>query len=683
VSGLILPPGVELANAPTVGPVGPGRVIVDNRTDLPDGLVERGVQDYFVENASVLGMNSISTYQQEGGSLLARTKFRIPRTVFEEISLARDMAITDDDVAETIGAMLAIAYEGGMQNFHEDERTVGLFNEIAREANLDHVFKEMYREYLIAAQVVTISLFTRSRLSFVPGGVGERVEERLASPLIDTLHAEDVRVIGSALFGVEELAYIPPDATLRAWLEEFFADTTTAARRNAMRSEDPVAAALFLRPVTMEEENKILASRTTAYVLNPRMAARVTMPKGSAVYPRPLLTSNFSLLEAKRLLNIMDYALLQGGANFVVVAKKGTDQHRAQPEELAALGETVRRASRTGVIVGDHRLSFEIITPKLDELLNRDKRKLLGRKIASRLLRVPEFVDEAGTEAQKTWTEIVTRVVTSDRNDLRRHVERTTYAEAASRNRRVFNAGQPKIWHPKIVLQGGQFFNDYVLKLRDRGDIPRKFAVEAGGFDWEAGVAQRQRELAAGTDDIMEPAHTPFDSPANSPDAAPGQGGDGGEGRPPGARTGTRRDSHAPRRPRRGPGETIRAWWDEEIGAVVRVGEVTYRLLEQYPDREEGRITAFERRALADGEIASEGPVTVVPVNPGHDVEHLRMLRLAPGLGVMIGYRRRDDAILAKAFTFRAPEFDEVAAEELVLRLGYEREDEELPPPAE
>jgi hypothetical protein len=243
--------------------------------------------------------------------------------------------------------------------------------------------------------------------------------------------------------------------------------------------------------------------------------------------------------------------------------------------------------------------------------------------------------------------------------------------------------GPPKIWHPKIILQGGQFFNDYVLKLRDRGDIPRKFAVEAGGFDWEAGVAQRQRELAAGTDDIMEPAHTPFDSPANSPDAAPGQGGDGGEGRPPGARTGTRRDSHAPRRPRRGPGETIRAWWDEEIGAVVRVGEVTYRLLEQYPDREEGRITAFERRALADGEIASEGPVTVVPVNPGHDVEHLRMLRLAPGLGVMIGYRRRDDAILAKAFTFRAPEFDEVAAEELVLRLGYEREDEELPPPAE
>jgi hypothetical protein len=35
-----------------------------------------------------------------------------------------------------------------------------------------------------------------------------------------------------------------------------------------------------------------------------------------------------------------------------------------------------------------------------------------------------------------------------------------------------------------------------VLKLRDRGDIPRQFAAEAAGFDWEAGVAQRKRELA-------------------------------------------------------------------------------------------------------------------------------------------------------------------------------------------
>jgi hypothetical protein len=44
----------------------------------------------------------------------------------------------------------------------------------------------------------------------------------------------------------------------------------------------------------------------------------------------------------------MDYALLQGGANFLVVAKKGTDQRPALPEEVANLRETMRRASQDG-----------------------------------------------------------------------------------------------------------------------------------------------------------------------------------------------------------------------------------------------------------------------------------------------------------------------------------------------
>ena len=45
------------------------------------------------------------------------------------------------------------------------------------------------------------------------------------------------------------------------------------------------------------------------------MVGRSTMPKGAWSYPRPPMTRTFALLEAKRLLNIMDLALLQGGSN--------------------------------------------------------------------------------------------------------------------------------------------------------------------------------------------------------------------------------------------------------------------------------------------------------------------------------------------------------------------------------
>ena len=86
------------------------------------------------------------------------------------------------------------------------------------------------------------------------------------------------------------------------------------------------------------------------YRLNPRMVKRSTMPKGSWKYPRPPLTANFALLEAKRLLNLMDYALLQGGSNFLVVAKKGSDQRPAVPEEVTqpARGHQARVAHRRG-----------------------------------------------------------------------------------------------------------------------------------------------------------------------------------------------------------------------------------------------------------------------------------------------------------------------------------------------
>jgi hypothetical protein len=376
------------------------------------------------------------------------------------------------------------------------------------------------------------------------------------------------------------------------------------------------------------------------------------------------------------MLNLMDYALLQGGANFIVVAKKGNDTHRATAVELQNLGRVVARASATGVVVGDHRLNFEIITPDLKELLNAEKRQLVGRKLANLMLGVPEPPEDAGAEAMKAWMEIVTRVISADRHKVKRHVERAIYTETAKRNRRVFPKGAAKIWHPKIILQGAQFFTDMVLKLGDRGNISRKTLTEVAGFSWEAEVAQRQSELEAGVDEIMIPGQIPFDSPNGGPPSDNPNGrpsGSGPNNGAPGARPGPGRDPAAPPRLLRGPGEPVRAWWDDELQTTIRVGEITYNLLDQYPDREEGRFTSFEREAYNGGEQASNGAVTVIPVNPGHDCKAERMVRLAPGLGIVLGYRRFDEALVTKAFVLRSPEFTEVAAEELVLKLGFDR----------
>jgi hypothetical protein len=562
-----------------------------------------------------------------------------------------------DDVAATIGAMLAIAFSEGMENFHADEPVTKVFNKAAKEANLDTSFKQLYRELLIAGSLTTVCLFTRI--------------DGVVVPKIGVLEGERVRVIGTDFFGDAELAYVPP-AGLKQWLDEFHAERTTAARQAEMRREDPVSAALFMGPVQVTNREDLIGVTTDAYRLNPRMAHRLKMP-GDGAYPRPLLTGNFALLEAKRLLNLMDYALLQGGVNFIVVAKKGTDERPALPEEVENLRNVVRGATRTGVIVGDHRLSFEIITPNMDALLSEEKRTLLGRKIAMRLLRLPEHSsDQAGQEGQRSDVEILSRVIASDRQDIRRHVERHVYGEIAKRNRLDTEDGA-RIWFPKIILQGSNYFTDYVLKLRDRGDIPRKFAVEAGGFDWDASVEQRKRELEEGIDDTMAPAAVPFSSPEAGPQ-------DNNDGRPVGSSPdngapnaqpgGTSIDPAAPRRTiTRNSGETVRAILDGD--ETRRVGERTYEILAEYEERSVGRVTPIERRALESGAAVKDGPTAVVPVNPGYRVTDLKAVRLATGLSMIVGRRRGDGALVAKALSFREPEYDLLGAEEMAVRWGF------------
>lgn len=690
-TGVYLPPGVEPFRPPTTGPVERGVVV--NETELPDNVVRGAVETFFEENASVLGVNAGSTtfqsYSNGNGSLLARGRYQTPANVIDEIILARSMAERDDDVASTIGSMMAMAFSEGMRHVHTDEVTVALFDQIAQHMNLDHVLNELYRELLVASQVNSVHLFTRESLQFQPQGADRQRSRTVVAPLVGVLPAEQVRVLDNDMFSTGTLAYKPGTAAQQRWLEEFFSESTTAARKAEMRRQDPVLTTLLVEELVVKHEEPSMHYADTLdttlgsrlYRLNPRMIARSSFAKGAWKYPRPLLTRNFAMLEAKRLLNLMDYALLQGGANFLVVAKKGSDQRPAMPEEVRNLRDQVARASRTGVIIGDHRLNIDIITPDLGELLNPAKRNLLGRKISSALLRLPDYSDPeaGGGQSVIADTEIVSRVISNDRRLIRRHLENNVYGDIAKRNGASFQTGPASIWFPKIVLQGLQYFTDMVLKLRDRGDISRHSAVSVAGFDYDSEVASRKREKA--DDRVMTPAEVPFSSP--------GQPADNGGGRPPGGSAANGAPGSAPSRSTRDPGgrpsrviqrnagETVRAMYEEGVGSY-RVGALTYGLLEEYADAERGRMTTHEREAL--DRIAREpwpegpivvGPVSVMPVNPEYDIENIKPVRLANGLTMLVGDRVGDDALVARAIVVREPEFDTLAAEEIALRWGF------------
>lgn len=676
---LVLPPGVEYGELE--GEAGPDGIILDNRTGLPDSTIEDAAKTYLVET-SAFNMRSdvpMQMYTDYGGSLMARAEFRTPNNTHEEIRLARYLAERDDDVGAVMGEMIGVAFSNDVVANHKDERTRALFGEINGNINLEGFLADMYREWLIASQVTTGMLFTRENVEYSMAGVDERKTESMAVPLLGVLESENIRVLGNDTFGTGKLGYVPSSARLRQWLLEYFDPTTTVARKAEMGRQDRVAANLFVEQVYVDpfqvEEPSTYQTAGVVYILNPKIVQRITMPKGSWRDPRPLLTRNFPMLEAKRLLNLMDFALLQGGSNFIVVAKKGSDQRPAKPNEITNLREVVRRASKVGLIVGDHRLSFEIITPKLDELLNAQKRRLIGRKMVMAMMRVAEHSTEnSTTQGMQAEMEIFSRVMEWDRAAMLRHVVRRIYKETVRRNPNVLKS-PASLWLPRIVLQGTNLFNEFVLKLRDRGDISRRSTVQAAGFDYDSELQERERELAEGDDEVLIPGSVPHNSPELPGQQQPGRTpADTEGGRPPGGTNGNKPDNARGKQPVGKKGaETVKAWYDDdpEIEDVVRMGETIFAVLEDFPEREIGRVTGNELAALGLEEPERIASTLYIPVNPGHEVSDAKAVRLRKGLSVLVGLTR-GKALVAKTLCFREPGWSLERAEETALRWGFE-----------
>lgn len=669
-----MPPPAPSAAQPPLA-----RAVLDNRTDLPDAAVERAVRAQWVEIAGLqFGTPSqFQSYTASQGSMLARTPFRVPKDVIEEIVLARQVADADDDVAATIGQCISTAYTEGVRHLHEDERTKRLFDEIGKadQLGIEAVLAELHREYLVSGQITTVTAFQRSRIGYFATKGEERVTAQVASPRVGILPAENIRVLGNDIFRSGRLAYHTLDHGITDWLDEFFAERTSPGRKAEMRAQEPVMAALFtdVYRAPYNDPDPLLRG-LKMYLLNPRMVHRSTGPKGASPYARPFMTRNFALLEAKRLLNIMDYAFLQGGTNYIVVAKQGSDALPAQQPEIDNLVNQVRTASRSGVLVGDHRLNIEIITPDLKEMLNPEKRKLLGQKISMAILRLPEqSTPDPGSAGANGELAFIGNTIMSDRRLVKSHIESAVYGETAKRNTAAFPKGPAALWFPKIVLTGTKDFFAAILQLRDRGDIPRRWIVESLGYDYDAALAEREREVERGDDETLAPAAG--STPGQGDPIAPADH----QGRPPGSSSNNGSPQDAPQLPSARPrrviqrtrGETVRAFYDADAGRTMRVGELTSAILDEYAEtRAVGRVGQIERDAIEAGETIQRGRVVVVPVNPGHEVEELRVIRLDEGASLVLG-ERRDGAIVAKALSFREPHFDMTQAEDTAIRWGY------------
>jgi hypothetical protein len=74
--------------------------------------------------------------------------------------------------------------------------------------------------------------------------------------------------------------------------------------------------------------------------------------------------------------------------NFIVLVRKGSDAQPATSGELANLSTSVRTVARTPLIVGDHRLSVDIVTPTMDTTLDPKRYNNIDSRITARLYQI-------------------------------------------------------------------------------------------------------------------------------------------------------------------------------------------------------------------------------------------------------------------------------------------------------
>lgn len=443
---------------------------------------------------------------QQRADFFTRNEFRMPRSIMDEFRLAYDL-VARDDIVSAVGDLTEGLAIQRMKWECEDLDEEDLWNQISRDLDLDARLKEMWRELYGMSQFYC-AMFWGNKSYTVRGKTkkGNRkrktfnVKVPIAMSLLDPTR---VVPVGHLMFGKERLAWVATQDELEKWDNDPILGKLCEGHYMASEAEQNI-----FGKMAIDAEQLLL--------FKPDAVWRHTLTKPA--YKRwadVRLKSVFPLADLKVNLRMMERAHLIGGTNFIVVVKKGTDKIPARQQELNNLDSQVRKLARVPLLVGDHRLSVEIVTPKLDMTLNEAKWDTLDKRIGARcLMSLSVGGDSAKKDDSLTVGRAVARGIESRRHGLSRAIEKNIVDKVMAVNPDL-DARPSHAFAPKhLALDWDAGFVQILLALRDRGDISRETILDEVDFSQDIEAKRREFEEEF-YDDIFQTA-VPFDSPQNN-----------------------------------------------------------------------------------------------------------------------------------------------------------------------
>lgn len=473
------------------------------------------------------------------GGLFDRDRFVCPDNPMDQMRTAIDAA-NDDVVASFLDASEAMA----IRNLHcnvVDEDEEDIWDQILDGCDLEERLREVWREMATVSQAYVAVWYETKDISV--RGTGEtgvkrkRVFKGLTVPSgLTVLDPFKVIPVGNFLFGQETLTYFA-DPTERDVIDSYLlGDDASGA--------DDIIKRLIVGKYEPDfrdrkEIGNLGVDPNRLYILNPKYVWRITATRpGYQRFAGVRMNSVFEVLDLKHQLRQSDRATLIGASNFILLVKKGTDKEPAKQFEIASLQSNMRSVSKVPVIVGDHRLNIEIITPKTDNTLDTGRYTILDLRIMARLYGM--FISTATPRDDSLkLARVVSRGLESRRESIIKSFMRHLIMPTFNINPQL--TAQPDLLvHPKrIALDFDPSLATYLLDLRDRGDLSRDSILSEIDYDEEVEFAKRKLE-AEKYDDVFAPlaplpgaAPAPAagkPAPANPKSAGRAKGGNHGKG---------------------------------------------------------------------------------------------------------------------------------------------------------
>jgi hypothetical protein len=495
-----------------------------NETDIPDHVVGQALAEQHPGiDAIARAISSNLAPQNRGGNIFQRDRYVTPERIADQMRLASHAAKYDDVVAGVLETTEAMAFSRVTFECADlDEQDI--WNQMAEDLNLDRLLRQMWRESFTVSQFYA-AVWTK-RKSYKVRGKGEkrarRKEYKVVAPdAVTILDPIKVVPVGNFVLGRENLAYCADRVEATNYDDVLAGDT----------SSDLVVKTLFKGRYEATRPEKQLISELgfdadNLFLLNPEIVHRHTDTR--ATYERFAdirMASIFELLDLKNLLRALDRSMLLGGINYIVLVRIGTDEKPAKQAEVNAMTARVQQGSRLPVLIGDHRLTVDIVSPGNTDTLRPERYNTIDSRITARLY---SLMNTGGYEAGKSGdkslelSRIIGRVLESRRQMLRRFVEKTIVKPTFDRNEEFTEMPKLRFAPKRIALSLDPATMQALLDLRDRRELSRSTMLGEMDFSQEdeARKLEMEKELY---DDIFETKVPYSAAPAPGQPPQPGQ----------------------------------------------------------------------------------------------------------------------------------------------------------------